>query len=447
MKRFYNFFILIFCLLFFNCLSLRAQDTLLPGNNTLLTAQEAIQIAIENNYGIVISRNETEIGTINNSWANAGAVPVVSADANFAMGRNTLHQKLSNGTFTKKSGNNTQNLAAGLAVNWTVFDGFKMFATKKKLEELERNGEYAFKKQLNETIYNVINSYYQIVTLNEQKNATLEQMRLYNARYTLAQRRFEIGTGAKYEVLEAQVDLNAQRSSLIYLENSISVEKSTLSNLMGKRSDTSFRVADTIIVNPLPAFEELQNKINLQNPDILLANSQLIILTQTKKETNSERLPSVVLQGFYNFNKNSNGAGFTLYNQTYGPSGAVGISIPIFNGNLVKRQLDINDIQIKNQTLALAQTKDNVQTDLTNAYISYNNALKAIELEQNNFVLQMEDIQIAIERYKKLAITSVELRQIQTSYNDAVNRLYTALFQGKLAETTIALLTGEIGNL
>jgi outer membrane protein len=84
---------------------------------------------------------------------------------------------------------------------------------------------------------------------------------------------------------------------------------------------------------------------------------------------------------------------------------------------------------------------------LTNAYISYNNALKAIELEQNNFVLQMEDIQIAIERYKKLAITSVELRQIQTSYNDAVNRLYTALFQGKLAETTIALLTGEIGNL
>ena len=117
-------------------------------------------------------------------------------------------------------------------------------------------------------------------------------------------------------------------------------------------------MADTILVNPLPAFEELQNKINLQNPDILLANSQLAILTQTKKETNAERLPSVVLQGFYNFNKNSNDAGFTLYNQTYGPSGSVGLSIPIFNGNLVKRQLDINDIQIKNQTLAVAQTSN-----------------------------------------------------------------------------------------
>ena len=162
-------------------------------------------------------------------------MPVVSADAAYGAGLNTLHQKLSNGTYTKKSGNNTQNLAAGLAVNWTVFDGFKMFATKKKLEELERNGEYAFKKQLNETIYNVINSYYQIVTLKEQKNATLEQMRLYNARYTLAQRRFEIGTGAKYEVLEAQVDLNAQRSSLLYLENSISVAKSTFKQPDGQK--------------------------------------------------------------------------------------------------------------------------------------------------------------------------------------------------------------------
>ncbi|HEY5370014.1 MAG TPA: TolC family protein [Hanamia sp.] len=447
MKHFYKSFILIFSFLFSVTSFLQAQDTLITVQDTLLTAQEAIKNAIEHNYGIIISRNETEIGTINNSWANAGAVPIVTADATYNLGLNTLHQKLNNGTFTEKNGNHTQNLAAGLAVNWTLFDGFKMFATKKKLEELERNGEYAFKKQLNEIIYNVINSYYQIVTLKEQRNATLEQMRLYNVRYTLAQRRFEIGAGAKYEVLEAQVDLNAQRSSLISLENSISVEKSTLSNLMGKASDTSFRVADTILVNPLPAFEELQNKINLQNPDILLANSQLVILTQTKKETNAARLPSVVFQGFYNFNKNSNSAGFTLYNQTYGPSGAVGISIPIFNGNLVKRQLNINDIQIKNQTFAVAQTKDDVQTDLTNAYISYNNALKAIELEQNNFVLQMEDINIAIERYKKLAITSVELRQIQTSYNDAVNRLYNALLQGKLAETTIALLTGEISQL
>ena len=104
------------------------------------------------------------------------------------------------------------------------------------MEELERNGEYVFRKNLNETVYNVITSYYNIVTLNEQIKATLEQISLYNDRYFLAQRRFEIGTGAKYEVLEAQVDLNEQRSNLLSLQNSIALAKSSLSNLMGKKS-------------------------------------------------------------------------------------------------------------------------------------------------------------------------------------------------------------------
>lgn len=415
--------------------------------DTMLTPEGAVKTAIENNYGIIISRNNIEIGSINNNWANAGAVPAISATANKAVGVNNLQQKLSNGTVTKKNGNTTQNFNAGVAVEWQIFDGFKMFATKKRLEELERNGEYVFRKNLNETVYNVITSYYNIVTLNEQLKATQEQISLYSDRYNLAQRRFEIGTGAKYEVLEAQVDLNEQRSNLLLLQNSIALAKSSLSNLMGKKPDTGYTVIDTIKIESLLSFSEAQTKIENQNPDILLANSDLAILIQTKKEVNAARLPSVTLNGFYNFAKSSNGAGFTLLNQTYGPSGSVGLSIPLFNGGLVKKQLSISDIQIKNQDLSIAQTKNDLQTSLTNAYINYNNSLKAIELEKSNLIFATENIYIATERYKKLNITSVELRQIQISYNAVKNRLYNALYQAKIAEAGIALLTGDIGNL
>ncbi|HSV09916.1 MAG TPA: TolC family protein, partial [Hanamia sp.] len=153
MMRFYKKFFFSLSLILFFYSPLFAQDT-------LLNAQDAIKIAIENNYGVIISKNEIEIGSINNNWANAGAIPVISATASKTVGVNNLQQKLSNGTITNKNGNTTQNLSAGLAVNWIVFDGFKMFATKKKLEELERSGEYAFRKNLNETVYNVITSYY-----------------------------------------------------------------------------------------------------------------------------------------------------------------------------------------------------------------------------------------------------------------------------------------------
>ncbi len=420
---------------------------MLSAQDSLMTAQEAIKTAIQNNYGIIITKNEIEIGSINNNWANAGIIPSISASASKMMGVNNLEQKLSNGTITRKNGNSTQNLNAGIAVNWRIFDGFKMFATKKRLEELERNGEYNFRKNVNETVFNVISSYYNIVTLNEQKKATLEQIDLYNDRYTLSLRRLEIGTGARYEVLQAEVDLNEQRSNLLSLQNSIAIAKSNFSNLLGKSPDTFFVVADTITINPMPDFDHVRNNINAQNPDVLLATSQLLILIQQKKEVNAARLPSVELNGFYNFARNSNGAGFTLFNQTYGPSGSVGITVPLFSGILVKKQLAISDIQIKNQQLAIDQTKNDIQTSLANAYTNYNNALKSIELEKNNLVLATENITIATERYKKLNITSVELRQIQISYNDAKNRLYNALYQAKIAESTVALLSGDIANL
>src|SRR5665213_743886 len=440
MKRCYKFFFLLLSLCFMFNHSLRAQDS-------LLTAQDAIKMAIENNFGIIISKNEVEIGAINNNWANAGAIPIVSATATKAVGVNNLEQKLSTGTVTKKNGNTTQNLNAGIAIDWRIFDGFKMFATKKKLEELQRSGEYSFRKNLNETVFNVISSYYNIVTLEEQKKATLEQITLYNDRNTLAERRFEIGTGAKYEVLEAQVDLNEQRSNLLSLQNSIAVSKSSLSNLLGKKSDTNYNVIDTILVMPLPAYADVQSKIIKQNPDVLLANSQLYVLTQEKKEVNSARLPTVDLNGFYNFARNSNGAGFTLFNQTYGPSGSIGIAVPLFSGILVKKQLQMSDIQIKNQQITIDQTNNDIETALSNAYINYNSALKLIELEKNNLILATENIMIAIERYKKLNITSVELRQIQISYNDAKDRLYNGLYQAKIAEATVALLSGDIVNL
>ena len=440
MKRLNNIFLIFFLqFLFFNT-QLFAQDS-------ILTPQAAVKYAIENNYGIIISKNNIEIGTINNNWANAGAVPVISATANKVMGVNNLQQKLSNGTVTKKNGNTTQNFNAGIAVDWQIFDGFKMFATKRRLEELERNGEYSLRKNLNETVYNVITSYYNIVTLEEQLKATQEQITLYTDRYTLAQRRFEIGTGAKYEVLEAQVDLNEQQSALLSLQNSIALAKSSLNNLMGKQPDTSYEVIDTIRIASLPPFSEVKEKIENENPDILLANSDLAILMQTKKEVNAARLPSVTLSGFYNFARNRNGAGFTLFNQTYGPSGSIGVSIPLFNGGLVKKQLQVTDIQIKNQDITIAQTKNDLQTTLNNAYINYNNSLKAIELEKNNLKLATENIYIATERYRKLNITSVELRQIQISYNAVKNRLYDALYQAKVAEAGISLLTGDIANL
>jgi len=68
-------------------------------------------------------------------------------------------------------------------------------------------------------------------------------------------------------------------------------------------------------------------------------------------------------------------------------------------------------------------------------------------LETNNLKLATENIKIAIERYRKLNITTLELRQIQINYNATQFRLFNALNQAKTAEAMVALLTGDINTL
>lgn len=415
--------------------------------DSTLTIQEAIGLAIEHNFDVRFDRNQQEIAEINNNWAMAGALPQVSATASKSFGSNNLKQKLNNGTVTEKKGSTTEGLAAGIAVNWRVFDGFKMFATKNKLEELQRIGEYAFRKTLNETVYNVITQYYRIVTLNEQLDATHEQISLFEDRLNLSRIKYDIGTGAKYEMLEAEVDLNEQKSNLIQIQNSIKLAKSSLSALLGQNPDTAFHIADTILVMPLPPLGETLDKIELQNPDMQMANAGLNVLYQTKKEINAAILPSVTLNGFYNFNRSSNSAGFNLFNQTYGPSGNIGLSVPLFNGGVTRKQLQVADVNIRNQQISIQKMKNDLKEAVQSAYINYQSALSTIELETNNLKLASENIVIATERYKKLNITSVELRQIQLSYNSTQFRLFNALYQAKTAEAMIALLTGDISAL
>ncbi len=413
----------------------------------VLSIQDAIKAAIEHNFDVQIARNSTEISEINNTWGSAGALPEVNAFVNKNMGANNLKQKLNTGTVIEKRGNTSQSIGAGVQVVWRVFDGMKMFATKRKLDELQRIGELSFRKTLNETVYNVISAYYNIITLKEQIEATQEQIKLYEDRWNLSKAKFEIGTGARYEVLEAEVDLNEQQSNLLSLRNALAVSKSSLNNLLGKPADTSFIVGDTIEVNALPLLSEIEEKIALQNPDILLANTNLKVLFETRNEVKAGRLPSVTITGNYNFNKNSSSAGFNLFNQTYGPSAQIGISIPIFQGGNVNRQMQVTDINIRNQQLALDKARNDISTAVNNAIINYSNARKIIELETKNLVTAKENIGIATERYKRLNITAVELRQIQISYNATRTRLVNALNQAKSAEAMIALLTGDIQHL
>lgn len=422
-------------------------STSLYAQDSLLTIGDAVHLALENNYAVIISKNEIEIGQINNNWAAAGRYPLVSGTAAKSVTLNNLQQKLNNGTTIKTNYATLQNISAGVNANWRVFNGYKMWATKKRLEELEKAGELNFRKVVNETLYDVVVAYYNVVRLRRQLKSNDNQLELFQERLKIADVRFKIGSAAKNDLLQAQVDLNEQAANRINIRNSMELAMVTLNNLIGRKPEVKFQVVDSIYLNPLPDSAELRSKIELANPDVLLAQNMLAVQIQSRKEINAGRLPVITINGNYNFVKSSNSAGFNLFNQNFGPSASVGIAVPIFNGGVIKKQLKVADIEMKNQQVAITKLKTDLNANMVSAYINYRNALAIVELERKNLLLASENITIASARFRMLNITSVELRQVQISYIDAENRLYDALYQAKLAESELSLLTGDIANL
>ncbi len=412
-----------------------------------LTIDEAIKIAVEKNFDVEIERNAQEIGAINNNWGTAGLFPTVNATSTLGIASNNLEQRLTNGTTIKRNGAVLRNVNAGLAVSWRVFDGMRMFATKRRLEELQNIGELTFRSQVNTTVFNVIAAYYQIVQLNQQKKALQATIKFFEERKLIAESRFTIGTAPKTDFLQAEVDLNQQKGNLLAVENSIRIAKADFNNLLARKPETSFEVMDLIEPDADLTFAALVNKAQSDNYELLLAQSSLSVLVQQKREIISQRLPSVTLNGNFNLSQSRNDAGFTLFNRNLGPSGNIGIAVPIFQGGNIKRQEQVADINIKNQQVIIDRLKNQVNTNLLNAYSNFQNALNLVKLEKNTLALIEENNLIATERFRKLAITSLELRQVQIDYINGQTRYINSLYMAKLAEAEMKLLAGDLSKL
>ena len=409
-----------------------------------LTLEEAIRTGVENNFQVQLVRNDQKSNVILNNWGTAGLWPTISINAVQGIASNSLQQKLANGTLIERDGAILRNTNAGLTVSWRIFDGMRMFATKKRLEELERNGELNFRSQINTTVFDIIGNFHLILQLEQQRTALQQSISFFEERKKIAEDRFRIGTGAKTDVLQAETDLNMQKGNLLNLENNIKQAHTNLNHLIGREPSTDFRVKGSVIPDSTLSFNAIKEKALLGNFDLLLAQSQLSILFQNKREILSQRLPTVTLNGNFNFSQNRNDAGFTLFSRNSGPNGNIGIAIPIFNGGNIVRQQKVADVAIQSQAITIERLQNQLHRDILNSYANYQNALQLAKLEKETMELIQENNQIATERFKKLAITSLELRQIQLDLINSQTRYFNALFTAKMAEAEMKLLAGQL---
>lgn len=410
----------------------------------LLTPEQVVALALKSNYDITISKSQLEIAQNNNTLGNAGFLPSLNTNVSGNTSDNNFRQNLSSGVVTTKDHVNSNALNAGALLSWTVFDGFKMFATQDKLKTLNAVGETQLKIQIENTVAAVLIAYYDVVVKKQDKLALEKSIALYDELVKIAEQKFKIGLTSKIDYLQAKVDMNAIRSQYIQIDAMILNTKSSLNELVGRSIDESFDVIDTIMVDEVKTIEQLRETVKSRNTLIKYNEQNVIVAKKSILEIASARYPKLSLNAGYNYARSQSEAGFLTLSQTTGPVLGFTATWNLFNGGILNSQIRNAHVQMNIAELKLEQSKLSIEKNLKDAWTNANMTFEVLALEEGNFLLAKENVQLGLERYKIGSGTQVQISQAYLSYEAARNRLLVARYNAKKNEIELKRLNGEL---
>ena len=212
MKKKYHFFILyVFCV---TATTLFAQKE--------LSAEEAVWIALENNYQVLIQNKQLEIAKKNNKWSEAGLFPTVELSA--ALGNSIVDNRNNPLTFTPGLVAN-QSTTPGLTANWNIFSGMGVLMNKRRLEQLEDQTRGNGLLVIENTAHDVLKAYFNSV-LQKERLEVLKELYIFSEKQAeYEQKKAEYGQSNSLSVLQFQNQyysdsLNMMQQRIVY-ENSL----------------------------------------------------------------------------------------------------------------------------------------------------------------------------------------------------------------------------------
>ena len=409
-----------------------------------LSLEQAVQIALENNFDIKLTKNNVEQAKNNFNRANAGMLPVVTGNFSTNNTVSNTKQTLSSGVTQERNGARNSNLVYGPVINWQVFDGFQMFARYDRLKELELLGEANLKLTIQNTLADVINNYYDLVSQQQQIKALNEALTISQLRLKNSNNRFKIGKAAKLEVLAASVDLNTDTTNLLRQLDLYRSTKIKLNELLAREIKTDFVVSDSIIIGNNLQFADLQSSASQLNPNLQTALINRRIAEINLKQVKANRYPVINLNSGYNFNQSTSELGFARTSTGRGLNYGLTASVNIFNGYLQKRNEKNASLEIENSRIQYDKVNQNIVSQLTSLYQTYQTNLELVRLEQENLAVAKQNMDITLEKFKIGSVAPLEFREAQRNYINANARFTNSQFEAKLAEIALLQLSGKL---
>lgn len=419
----------------------------LSNAQSVIDLNEVIRVGLENNYDLKISRNEQQISDNNVTPGNAGFLPSVGLNSGYSVRQSNSDQFPADGSETVSTRNSgTQTLDAGLNLNWTIFEGFKVQTNYKRLQELRSVGELNTRLAVENFIADISAEYYNYVRQTLQMRNLRQAVNLSRERLRIVEARYQIGSLSRLDLQQARVDFNTDSSQLIQQYEVLHSSRIRLNEMMGTDDvEQQFMAADTTIsFNSMLSKSELFDNMMKVNAVLLLTEKNKLLGELDLKTLQSRNYPYLRLNGGYGFTHFDYNKGSLSKQRNWGPSVGVTLGFDIFDGFNRSREQKNARIRISSRELLVERQKLMLQSDFANMWLAYQNNILLTNLEKESLENAQINYEIAMDRYKLGDLSGILLREAQVGLLQAEQRLLTAQYNTKLYEISLLQISGKI---
>lgn len=403
-----------------------------------LSLSGAIAKGLNNNFDIRIADQDVNIAQTNNTWGQAGRWPTVSFSFR---GSWFLSDNPTAFVPERLNGNLGPNL------DWVLFDGFRINASKARLDLLERQSEGNAAIVVETSIQAIILAYYNALLAQEQVAVLQEVLDASRERLDYEALRKDVGTTGTFELLQFKDAVLNDSANLAVQQLNLSNAFKNLNRIMGADLSQDYTLTDELQTEfRRYELEDLLEKMTDNNNNL---RNQFItnqILRQDIRIAKSALYPTLSVNAGVNLGFGSarlisgENRTFNAYDYTAGFS----ISFNLFNGGIARRALQTAKVTELVGEIQQEDLEQQLTLDMMVAYDSYQTRLEILAIRLASIENAQLNLEMAEERFTSGLISSIEYRVIQLQYLNARLAHLQALRDLKESETELIRLTGGL---
>lgn len=413
----------------------------------VISLESLINQALQNNYQLQISKINTQIAENQNTAGNAGMLPTigVNGQANWDIKTSESNYFTGQSRVGSNAGSNSYNSV--IQLDWTVFDGFAMFARRDRLGLLSEIGRTLTKFYIEQTILDLSQKYYSLVfqiALLENFKETIE---ISKFRRDLEKRKLELGSGNALQFNQSLIDFNSDSILLINIEVTIKALQIDICTLIQRDLDKSFFPADkTIIPNNILNYNDLCAMADSSNKELDNNKLEEMLREADYKINTAQRYPEIHLYSSYALSMQKSQIGFIESSNSYGPSFGMTVRFNLYDGGKQNIAVKNSDLLRESSELDTKDKKLQIKSGLLKMVDYYQRMTEIRKLVEKNLLTANKSVEIARKQLKAGIISGFDFRKIQENQLSIQNQLLELLYNLKLTELEINRISGNLVN-